>query len=133
MHLISGLRRGRSVLYPTRSGVLHKHSTIIMETSSMEIKDQIRVCGPDYNNCLVNLANSILKKYGAETTANRGCILCCRIDPRNQVFHFPDHILNPLPVRINDDITGARRKMQPEEIRFTRIPAFVVALFQRFL
>ncbi|SNU05694.1 Predicted pyrophosphatase or phosphodiesterase, AlkP superfamily [Lachnospiraceae bacterium] len=25
---------------------------------------------PDYSNCLVNLANSILKKYGATTTAN---------------------------------------------------------------
>ena len=24
---------------------------------------------PDYNNCLVNLANSVLKKFGAETTA----------------------------------------------------------------
>ena len=24
---------------------------------------------PDYNNCLVNLSNSILKKFGAETTA----------------------------------------------------------------
>lgn len=25
---------------------------------------------PDYRNCLVNLANSILKKYGATTTVN---------------------------------------------------------------
>ena len=24
---------------------------------------------PDYNHCLVNLSNSILKKFGAETTA----------------------------------------------------------------
>ena len=24
---------------------------------------------PDYDNCLVNLANSILKKFGAETSA----------------------------------------------------------------
>ena len=28
-----------------------------------------RITGPDYSRCLVNLANSILKKYGAETTA----------------------------------------------------------------
>ncbi len=25
---------------------------------------------PDYNNCLVNLANSVLKKFGAKTNAN---------------------------------------------------------------
>ena len=25
---------------------------------------------PDYDNCLVNLANSVLKKYGAKTLAN---------------------------------------------------------------
>ena len=28
-----------------------------------------KVMTPDYNNCLVNLANSVLKKFGAETTA----------------------------------------------------------------
>ena len=26
-------------------------------------------CKPDYDNCLVNLSNSILKAFGAETTA----------------------------------------------------------------
>ena len=31
--------------------------------------DQIRTGGPDYDNCLVNLANSILKGFGAETSA----------------------------------------------------------------
>ena len=35
-----------------------------------EMNDQIRFGGPDYSNCLVNLANSILRKYGAETTAD---------------------------------------------------------------
>ena len=34
------------------------------------MNNQIRIGGPDYNNCLVNLANSILKKFGAETTAD---------------------------------------------------------------
>ena len=29
----------------------------------------LRTEGPDYNNCLVNLANSILKRFGAETLA----------------------------------------------------------------
>ena len=31
--------------------------------------EKLRAGGPDYENCLVNLANSILKKFGAETTA----------------------------------------------------------------
>ena len=30
----------------------------------------IKTSGPDYNNCLVNLSNSILRRFGAETTAN---------------------------------------------------------------
>ena len=30
----------------------------------------IKTDGPDYSRCLVNLANSILKKFGAETTAD---------------------------------------------------------------
>ena len=34
------------------------------------MNDLIRIGGPDYNNCLVNLSNSILKKFGAETTAD---------------------------------------------------------------
>ena len=32
--------------------------------------DRIRTGGPDYSKCLVNLANSILKQFGAETTAD---------------------------------------------------------------
>ncbi len=32
--------------------------------------EKTRIGKPDYNNCLVNLANSVLKKFGAETTAN---------------------------------------------------------------
>ena len=31
---------------------------------------EIRTGGPDYHNCLVNLSNSILKRFGAETTAD---------------------------------------------------------------
>ena len=31
---------------------------------------RIRTDGPDYNKCLVNLANSVLEKFGAETTAD---------------------------------------------------------------
>ena len=34
------------------------------------MNNQIRIGGPDYNHCLVNLSNSILKKFGAETTAD---------------------------------------------------------------
>ncbi|MBO4235731.1 MAG: alkaline phosphatase family protein [Firmicutes bacterium] len=34
------------------------------------IEDKLRFAGPDYNNCLVNLSNSIIKRFGAETTAN---------------------------------------------------------------
>ncbi len=33
------------------------------------IDDMLRADGPDYDHCLVNLSNSILKKFGAETTA----------------------------------------------------------------
>ncbi|MBO4652131.1 MAG: alkaline phosphatase family protein [Lachnospiraceae bacterium] len=33
------------------------------------MNELLRIGGPDYNNCLVNLANSILKKFGAETSA----------------------------------------------------------------
>ena len=34
------------------------------------MNEQIRAGGPDYHHCLVNLSNSILKKFGAETTAD---------------------------------------------------------------
>ena len=34
------------------------------------MNERIRTGGPDYNKCLVNLANSILKQFGAETTAD---------------------------------------------------------------
>ena len=34
------------------------------------MNEKIRIGGPDYNKCLVNLANSILKSFGAETTAD---------------------------------------------------------------
>ena len=34
------------------------------------MNEAIRAGGPDYNNCLVNLANSILNRFGAETTAD---------------------------------------------------------------
>ncbi len=34
------------------------------------MNEQIRAGGPDYHNCLVNLSNSILKKFGAETTSD---------------------------------------------------------------
>ncbi|MBO4864221.1 MAG: alkaline phosphatase family protein [Eubacterium sp.] len=34
------------------------------------MKEIIKREGPDYSRCLVNLANSILKKFGAETTAD---------------------------------------------------------------
>ena len=34
------------------------------------MNERIRTGGPDYNKCLVNLANSVLKKFGAETTAD---------------------------------------------------------------
>ena len=33
------------------------------------MNEKIRTGGPDYHHCLVNLANSVLKKFGAETTA----------------------------------------------------------------
>ena len=36
----------------------------------MDMNERIRTGGPDYDRCLVNLANSILKKFGAETTAD---------------------------------------------------------------
>ena len=36
----------------------------------MDLNERIRIGGPDYNRCLVNLANSILKGFGAETTAD---------------------------------------------------------------
>ena len=36
----------------------------------MDIRGKIRTDGPDYGNCLVNLANSILKEFGAGTTAD---------------------------------------------------------------
>ena len=32
--------------------------------------EKLRSEGPDYNKCLVNLSNSILKRFGAETTAD---------------------------------------------------------------
>ena len=31
--------------------------------------EKLRTDGPDYNNCLVNLSNSVLKRFGAETSA----------------------------------------------------------------
>ena len=34
------------------------------------MNDRIRTGGPDYNRCLVNLANSVLKQFGAKTTAD---------------------------------------------------------------
>ena len=34
------------------------------------MRERMKLAGPDYNNCLVNLANSILKKFGAKTTAD---------------------------------------------------------------
>ena len=34
------------------------------------MNELIKIAGPDYNNCLVNLSNSILKKFGVEPTAN---------------------------------------------------------------
>ena len=34
------------------------------------MKEILRSQGPDYGKCLVNLSNSILKKYGAQTTAD---------------------------------------------------------------
>ncbi len=36
----------------------------------MKLNDRIRTDGPDYDKCLVNLANSILKKFHVETTAD---------------------------------------------------------------
>ena len=33
------------------------------------IHEKLRADGPDYSRCLVNLANSVLKAFGAETTA----------------------------------------------------------------
>ena len=33
----------------------------------MDMNERIRTGGPDYDRCLVNLANSILKKFRAET------------------------------------------------------------------
>ena len=36
----------------------------------MIIQDKLRAAGPDYDNCLVNLSNSILKRFGTEPTAN---------------------------------------------------------------
>ncbi|MBR5422257.1 MAG: alkaline phosphatase family protein [Lachnospiraceae bacterium] len=35
----------------------------------MNIKETLRSGGPDYDKCLVNLSNSILKSFGAETSA----------------------------------------------------------------
>ena len=32
--------------------------------------EKLRTDGPDYNRCLVNLSNSILKRFGAETSAD---------------------------------------------------------------
>lgn len=34
------------------------------------MKELIKTQGPDYSRCLVNLSNSILKRFGAQTTAN---------------------------------------------------------------
>ena len=36
----------------------------------MNLKERIRASGPDYSRCLVNLSNSILKRFGAETSAD---------------------------------------------------------------
>ena len=44
-----------------------------MKTAKQNIEylhERIRNGGPDYGNCLVNLANSVLKQFGAETTAD---------------------------------------------------------------
>ena len=42
---------------------------IVKEDKSSEMNRDIRSALPDYNNCLVNLSNSILKRFGARTTA----------------------------------------------------------------
>lgn len=55
-----------------------------------------------------------------------------RVYRRDMLFHFPDHITDALSVRINDDVTGTGRKMQSVIIRFARIAATVVTLFQCF-
>ena len=36
----------------------------------LSIRDRIRAGGPDYNKCLVNLANSVLDSFGAQTSAD---------------------------------------------------------------
>ena len=36
----------------------------------MNMHERIRAGGPDYSRCLVSLANSVLRKFGAETTAD---------------------------------------------------------------
>ena len=41
---------------------------LLTRTRNTELKKKLPVY-PDYNNCLVNLSNSILKKFGAETIA----------------------------------------------------------------
>ena len=38
--------------------------------NSSLIHEKLRAGGPDYSRCLVNLANSVLKEFGAETTAD---------------------------------------------------------------
>ena len=42
---------------------------LIGRTGETAMNEKIRTGGPDYSNCLVNLANSVLKHFGAETTA----------------------------------------------------------------
>ena len=42
----------------------------IKRNGNDSVKELLKTVGPDYNNCLVNLTNSVLKKFGAETTAN---------------------------------------------------------------
>ena len=41
-----------------------------MKNKNVDPNKTIRIAGPDYNHCLVNLSNSILKKFGAEPTAD---------------------------------------------------------------
>ena len=36
---------------------------IVEKNRKKIIEDKLNAAGPDYNNCLVNLANSILKRF----------------------------------------------------------------------
>ena len=48
------------------------------------------------------------------------------------MLHLPNHILNTLIVRVDDDIAGTWREMQPVIIHFAFVAASVMALFECF-